>query len=215
MAPYREYRPPAGLESMVACLWEREPAEERRQRVVPDGCVDSDLAGRARADDRRRRHRPARGHLAGGEPHLRDPPASRRGGRAAGLSRVRAPRPPGRRRKRSGASRSKGSSRRWPMRPPRDASPCSPTRWRSAASSRIASWWPPSAASRPPAAGSRTSRRTWATASASSTAAILAAVGYGPKMLVRVARLRRLIALEAAPRWRRARSRPGTRARRT
>ena len=40
MAPYREYRPPAGLESMVACLWEREPAEERRQRVVPDGCVD-------------------------------------------------------------------------------------------------------------------------------------------------------------------------------
>jgi AraC-like DNA-binding protein len=39
-ASYREYRPPAGLESMVACLWEHEATEGRRQRVVPDGCVD-------------------------------------------------------------------------------------------------------------------------------------------------------------------------------
>ena len=37
---YREYRPPAGLESMVACLWEHEATGEHRQRVVPDGCVD-------------------------------------------------------------------------------------------------------------------------------------------------------------------------------
>jgi methylphosphotriester-DNA--protein-cysteine methyltransferase len=37
---YREYRPPAGLESVVACLWEREVPEERRQLVVPDGCID-------------------------------------------------------------------------------------------------------------------------------------------------------------------------------
>src|SRR5712691_12336667 len=37
---YREYRPPVGLESVVACVWENEPDEERTQRVVPDGCVD-------------------------------------------------------------------------------------------------------------------------------------------------------------------------------
>jgi methylphosphotriester-DNA--protein-cysteine methyltransferase len=37
---YREYRPPPGLETVVACLWENEPAEDRPQRVVPDGCVD-------------------------------------------------------------------------------------------------------------------------------------------------------------------------------
>jgi AraC-like DNA-binding protein len=37
---YREYRPPPGLEPLVACLWENEPAEDRPQRVVPDGCVD-------------------------------------------------------------------------------------------------------------------------------------------------------------------------------
>ena len=37
---YREYRPPPGLELVVACLWENEPAEDRAQRVVPDGCVD-------------------------------------------------------------------------------------------------------------------------------------------------------------------------------
>jgi AraC-like DNA-binding protein len=38
--PYREYRPPPGLEPVVACLWENEPAEDRAQRVIPDGCVD-------------------------------------------------------------------------------------------------------------------------------------------------------------------------------
>ena len=37
---YREYRPPAGLESVVACLWESELDEDRTQRVVPDGCLD-------------------------------------------------------------------------------------------------------------------------------------------------------------------------------
>jgi methylphosphotriester-DNA--protein-cysteine methyltransferase len=37
---YREHRPPPGLEPLVACLWENEPAEDRAQRVVPDGCVD-------------------------------------------------------------------------------------------------------------------------------------------------------------------------------
>jgi methylphosphotriester-DNA--protein-cysteine methyltransferase len=44
---YREYRPPAGLEAVVACVWEHQPAEARAQRVVPDGCVDLIwLAGR-------------------------------------------------------------------------------------------------------------------------------------------------------------------------
>ena len=37
---YREFRPPPGLEPVVACLWEHEPAEERAQRIVPDGCID-------------------------------------------------------------------------------------------------------------------------------------------------------------------------------
>jgi hypothetical protein len=37
---YREYRPPSGLEPVVACLWEHEPGEVHSQRVVPDGCVD-------------------------------------------------------------------------------------------------------------------------------------------------------------------------------
>jgi AraC-like DNA-binding protein len=44
---YREYRPPSGLEPVVACLWEHEPAVDHAQRVVPDGCVDLIwLAGR-------------------------------------------------------------------------------------------------------------------------------------------------------------------------
>lgn len=37
---YREYRSPVGLAPVVACLWELKPAVDRVQRVVPDGCVD-------------------------------------------------------------------------------------------------------------------------------------------------------------------------------
>jgi AraC-like DNA-binding protein len=37
---YREYRPPVGLEPVVACLWEQESEEDRAQRIVPDGCID-------------------------------------------------------------------------------------------------------------------------------------------------------------------------------
>ena len=37
---YREFRPPPWTKPVVACLWEHEPAEERAQRIVPDGCVD-------------------------------------------------------------------------------------------------------------------------------------------------------------------------------
>lgn len=39
-AEYREYRPPVGLEPLVACVWENGAMRHRLQRVVPDGCVD-------------------------------------------------------------------------------------------------------------------------------------------------------------------------------
>lgn len=37
---YREHRPPPGLEPVIACLWESTPAQDHLQRVLPDGCVD-------------------------------------------------------------------------------------------------------------------------------------------------------------------------------
>jgi AraC-like DNA-binding protein len=37
---YREHRPPPGLEPAVACVWEQAPADDRVQRIVPDGCID-------------------------------------------------------------------------------------------------------------------------------------------------------------------------------
>ncbi|MGH3315418.1 MAG: DUF6597 domain-containing transcriptional factor, partial [Nocardioidaceae bacterium] len=37
---YREYAPPAGLEPLVACLWEGVENTDRPWRLVPDGCVD-------------------------------------------------------------------------------------------------------------------------------------------------------------------------------
>lgn len=37
---YRESRPPVVVEPVVACLWEHEPAQDHAQRVVPDGCMD-------------------------------------------------------------------------------------------------------------------------------------------------------------------------------
>ncbi len=44
---YREYRAPPLLEPLVACLWEQETAGPHAQRVIPDGCVDLIwLAGR-------------------------------------------------------------------------------------------------------------------------------------------------------------------------
>jgi AraC-like DNA-binding protein len=38
--PYREFGPSLGLETVVACTWEQEPIEPHVQTVVPDGCVD-------------------------------------------------------------------------------------------------------------------------------------------------------------------------------
>lgn len=41
MAPaYREYGPPRDLAALVACVWESEADEEQTHVVVPDGCVD-------------------------------------------------------------------------------------------------------------------------------------------------------------------------------
>ncbi|MDZ5620978.1 DUF6597 domain-containing transcriptional factor [Nocardioides sp. HM23] len=39
-ASYREYASPRGLEDVVGCLWENDLVRLEPQRVVPDGCVD-------------------------------------------------------------------------------------------------------------------------------------------------------------------------------
>lgn len=38
--PYREHRPRIDLEPIVACVWEHAPARPFTQRIIPDGCVD-------------------------------------------------------------------------------------------------------------------------------------------------------------------------------
>lgn len=40
VASYREYASPTGLSDVVACLWENDVVRDRPQLVVPDGCVD-------------------------------------------------------------------------------------------------------------------------------------------------------------------------------
>ncbi|MFC7022216.1 DUF6597 domain-containing transcriptional factor [Promicromonospora thailandica] len=40
MTTYRELAPPAGLLPVVACLWEHQVAPGGEQRIIPDGCVD-------------------------------------------------------------------------------------------------------------------------------------------------------------------------------
>jgi AraC-like DNA-binding protein len=41
MSPaYREYPAPPALRPVVACLWEQESAAAHTQRIIPDGCVD-------------------------------------------------------------------------------------------------------------------------------------------------------------------------------
>jgi AraC-like DNA-binding protein len=37
---YREFAPPTGLSSVVACLWENHLGQGQQQRIIPDGCVD-------------------------------------------------------------------------------------------------------------------------------------------------------------------------------
>jgi AraC-like DNA-binding protein len=38
--PYREYPAVRGLQSLVSCLWENDAVRTRRHTVIPDGCVD-------------------------------------------------------------------------------------------------------------------------------------------------------------------------------
>jgi AraC-like DNA-binding protein len=40
LTTYLEHRPPQSLEPVIACAWESAPAQDHLQRVVPDGCVD-------------------------------------------------------------------------------------------------------------------------------------------------------------------------------
>jgi len=40
VTPYRELAPPTGLLPVVACLWEHDVPQGHEQRIIPDGCVD-------------------------------------------------------------------------------------------------------------------------------------------------------------------------------
>jgi AraC-like DNA-binding protein len=41
MSPaYTEFPPPLALEPLVSCLWENEPDKTTTQRIIPDGCLD-------------------------------------------------------------------------------------------------------------------------------------------------------------------------------
>jgi AraC-like DNA-binding protein len=40
VTPYRELAPPTGLLPVVACLWEHDAPPGHEQRIIPDGCVD-------------------------------------------------------------------------------------------------------------------------------------------------------------------------------
>ena len=40
VSSYREYAAPTGLKPLVACLWVNDRARTQPQRIVPDGCVD-------------------------------------------------------------------------------------------------------------------------------------------------------------------------------
>jgi AraC-like DNA-binding protein len=40
LVTYRELAPPAGLLPVVACLWEHDVPPGHEQRIIPDGCVD-------------------------------------------------------------------------------------------------------------------------------------------------------------------------------
>ena len=195
---YREYRPPAGLESMVACLWEREPAEERRQRVVPDGCVDliwmaeRELTIVGADTGPREVALPSGSHICGirlrpgtagallGFPasELRDDQVGAGlvwGEQVAGLEESMAAATPARRLELlTDAVAQRGIA---------------PDRLVLAAISRLAA---PGARVADVAAEVGYSERQL-------NRRVLAAVGYGPKMLVRVARLRRLVALQGEP----------------
>jgi AraC-like DNA-binding protein len=191
---YREYRPPAGLEPVVACLWENEPAEPRAQRVVPDGCVDLiwvadrelviagadtgprvvDLPAGTRASGIRLRPGAAGALLGMPASELRDrqvPAALVWGAQIARLEEAMAgAEPAGRLELLAGAVARRGVAP--------DALVVAAARRLAAHTARVGG-----VAAELGIGERQLHRRT------------LAAVGYGPKMLARVARLRRLIAV--------------------
>lgn len=191
---YREYRPPPGLESVVACLWERQAEDGQTQLVVPDGCVDliwfgpralvvagPDTGPRTvvhaeRARVSAIRLRPGAAGAALGLPacELRDrrvPVSLVWGDRGARLEEAMAGADP---RRRLGLLAEAFASRR----PEPDALALAAARMLAVPRARVAD-----VAAELGVSERHLHRR------------LLAAVGYGPKMLARVARLRRLRAL--------------------
>jgi methylphosphotriester-DNA--protein-cysteine methyltransferase len=198
LSTYREHLPHPELRHLVACTWERESAEERRQLVVPDGCVDLIwLADRelviAGADTRPRQVRlAARTHTAGirlrpgaagavlGLPasELRDllcPASSVWGEQASALEEALAAARPQQRLELLSAAVDR-------RRAEPDELVVAAARHLAGTGSRVGE-----VAIELGISERQLHRRT------------LAAVGYGPKMLARVARLRRLVALRGQP----------------
>jgi AraC-like DNA-binding protein len=194
LAAYREYPPRLGVEALVACMWEHEPAEDRVQRVVPDGCVDLiwfadselviagadtgprsvQLTARARSSGVRLRPGAAGAVLGLPASELRDREVRAElvwGARGARLEEAVASASPARRLELLADAVAE-----------RDATP---DRLVVAATPRLAL---PGATVAGVAATLGISERQL-------HRRVLAAVGYGPKMLARVARVRRLVAL--------------------
>jgi AraC-like DNA-binding protein len=195
---YREHQPPPELRDLVACTWERQADEERVQRVIPDGCVDLIWFGDrelliAGADTGPRqvgvpggshtsaiRLRPGAAGAVLGLPasEVRDllfPAASVWGGQATALEESLAEAGPQLRLELlSAAVAGRG------VEP--DRLVVAAARHLAAAGSRVGE-----VASELGVSERQLHRRT------------LAAVGYGPKMLARVARLRKLVALDGQP----------------
>ena len=194
LASYREYVPRADVERVVACGWEQEPAQPRAQRVIPDGCVDliwlserelvfagADTAARVERLPAGRRStgvrlRPGAAGVVLGLPasELRDrqvPAEMVWGTRAARLEEAIADATPARRLELLvGAVADRGAEP--------DHLVIAAARTLSLAGTRVA----------PVAAFLGVSERTLHRRT-------VAAVGYGPKMLARIARLRRLVAI--------------------
>ena len=211
-ATYRESPAPEPLASHACCVWSHVAGPGGHvERVLPDGCADvvwiegEDIVVAG----------PATREVLVAHPGRR-----RRAGRA--LRPGRRGRRPRRRRARAarqhgGARRTSGARRRssWPSACPprrgRTASPCSPPRSRGAstrparpdalvarASALLGAGMPVTAASREVALTDRHLRRRFHDA-----------VGYGPKTLQRVLRLRRFLALAESGPSRRPRARRG------
>jgi AraC-like DNA-binding protein len=166
--PYREFGPPLHLETVVACTWEQEPVEHHVQTVVPDGCVDLIwLAERELV-------------IAGPDtgPRSVELPA---GSLSSGI------------RLRPGAA---GAVLGLPACELRDLQAQAQDVWNESAIT-LADALAVAAADRLAAPGARVARvaAELGVGERQLHRRMLAAVGYGPKLLARVARLRRLVAI--------------------